>query len=70
MDTHARLDAFEAMCEMVGEEATKTQVERLTSYALDAFGPALYMTVAEIGLQAGVKELYTEFSMRAGESGY
>lgn len=60
---------FEEMCEMVGPQATEEQTQRLISWACEKFGTDMYGAVGNIGVCAGIPEIYTEFSMRQGECG-
>lgn len=69
MNRNQTISHFEALCQAVGSEATKTQSERLTSWALENFGTADYNLVMTIAAENGISELVTEFSMRAGECG-
>lgn len=69
MNREQTINTFEAMCQAVGEQATDDQKARLTTFALQKFGPADYRLAGNIALESGIPDLYTEFSMRCGEMG-
>jgi hypothetical protein len=65
------LETLEAHCELLGRECQEKQAERIVSMVLDNVGPELYMECANIAAMHGIHSLvYTELSMRAGESGF
>lgn len=65
------LDQLEAYCELLGSECQEAQAQRILSMILDNVGPELYMTCANIVAMHGINwDVYTELSMRAGESGF
>lgn len=67
----AFLAKLEEHCELLGSECQEGQAQRILSMILDNVGPELYMTCANIVAMNSIGyDVYTELSMRAGESGF
>lgn len=64
-----KLDNFEDLIRVLGDNPSQKQIERLEDFVLRNVPETKWDIAAEIALEYGIDDLYTEFSMRNAEKG-